>query len=592
MFGGMNRAFRGNPFVDAATRALSAIREGARAADLEGLHLDFKEEAGRRDRDGLLRPGGPRNETAAKALAEEAACLANSDGGVLVVGVHDRTPGPSAFVGAELDEEWLRERVWDLTTPHLAVDVHAVDEADVRLLMVLVPRSYRLHRAGKKYLHRLADKCVEMSAEDQRRVEEDRLGYDWSAETSGATLADVSEGAVDRAREYLRASTEDSRRALAGQPTPSLLRALGVLGADSDRLTNAGRLLFVEGDTVLVDYQRRRAPGGSSTDRWEARGPLMSAYADVKTRIDAVNEERQLQLPSGVRPRIRLIPDRAVREALVNALIHRDYRSPDPVVVEFTGPQLVVSSPGGFPPGITVDNIISERSHPRNASLTRVFRSLRLAEQEGVGVDRMYRDMVSVGHAPPTFADRGGRVRCVLTGGEPSPPVVELVASLPEESQDDVDVALILHALTGRANVSADEVTFLLQKLAPEAAESLHRGESLGLLQRVAGSSRANPRWRLSDEARRQLRSILPYLTTSSEEAEEYVVRHLRTREQIRPRDVVDMLNVSSVQASRILRELRERGVLAFGSEHTRGRGAFHVRGARFEDAAARHDVS
>lgn len=586
----MDRGFSRDPLVAAAQRAVAAIREGATVASLEGLNLDFKEEAGRRGRDGVYGAGSPQNEQAARALAEEAGCLANSEGGVLVVGVDDKATGAAAFVGADLDEEWLRERIWATTEPHLGVDVQPFLEDGVRLLFVLVQRSYRLHRSGRKYTHRINDTCVEMSAEEQRRAEEGRTGYDWSAEPSDTAVADLSEGAVDRARAYLRATGEESRLALATRPTHDLLRALGVLGRD-DRLTNAGKLLFVVGDSVLIDYQRRKTPGASSTDRLEASAPLLSAYAEVKTRIDAVNEERQLQLPSGVRPRIRLIPDRAVREALVNALIHRDYRSPDPVVVEFTGSQLVVSSPGGFPPGINVDNIISERSHPRNRALTHVFRSLRLAEQEGVGVDRMYRDMVSVGHVPPTFADRSGRVRCVLTGGEPSAPVVGLMASLPDDAQDDVDLALILHTLMQRTSVAASELTFLLQKLPAEAAEALRRGQGLGLLQPVRGTTRANPRFRLTDGAREQLRDVLPYLTTSSEQAEEFVVRHLQTQETIKPRDVADMLGVSDVQGSRILRDLREVGVLVFGSEQTTGRGTFHVRGPRFADAARRHGI-
>jgi ATP-dependent DNA helicase RecG len=293
-----------------------------------------------------------------------------------------------------------------------------------------------------------------------------------------------------------------------------------------------------------------------------------------------------------VRPRIRLIPDRAVREALVNAVVHRDYRSPDPVLVEFIGTQLVVSSPGGFPPGINADNIISERSHPRNAALTNVFRSLRLAEQEGVGVDRMFRDMVSVGHDTPVFADRGGRVRCVLAGGEPSAPVVELMASLPNEAQDDVDLALILHTLMQRANVSADELTFTLQKLPQEAADALQRGEKLGLLRKTFGSTRAKPRYRLSDSARYQLREVLPYLTTSSQEAEEFIVRHLLVQPTVKPREVADMLNVGEVQGSRILRELREADVLTIGSKQIRGRGVFHIAGPRFDDALRRHGIS
>lgn len=586
----MASGFGRDPLIVEAHGAIERIAAGATGQSVETITLDCKEEAGRRANDGTYGPGRPQSEAAATAFAEAAACLANSEGGVLVVGIGDKGAGSAAIIGAALNAEWLRQRIWALTQPSLGVDVLETDHDGTRLLLILVRRSYRLHRCGRRYKHRLGAHCVEMSPEDQRRVEEDRFGYDWSAETSSAPLAQVSAAAVDLSRRFLRETTEPSRVELANRETPDLLRALGVLDA-RDRLTNAGALLFVDGTRTVVDYKRRKVPGGSSTDRLELPTPLLSAYAQVKDRVDAVNEERELQLRSGARPRIRLIPDRAVREALVNALIHRDYRSADPIDIELVGASLVVASPGGFPAGINAENIISERSHPRNATLTAVFRSLRLAEQEGVGVDRMYRDMVSAGHAMPTFADRGGRVRCVLTGGEPSGPIVALISSLPAEAQDDVDLALILHALMQRADVSADELVMLLQKLEPEALSALHRGEQVGVLARSSTSSRARPRYRLSDAAREQLRLVLPYLTTSASEAEEFVVRHVLLHERIKPKDVADMLSVTEVQGSRILRDLRESRILEIGSRHSVGRGVFHVAGPSFADARRRHGL-
>ena len=103
----------------------------------------------------------------------------------------------------------------------------------VRLLLVLVHQGLRLHRSAKKFKHRIGASCVEMSAEDQRRAEEEHSGYDWSAEPSLHTLDEVSEAAVERVRQYLRATDEESRVELAGCSTPELLRRLGVLGPAS-----------------------------------------------------------------------------------------------------------------------------------------------------------------------------------------------------------------------------------------------------------------------------------------------------------------------------------------------------------------------
>ena len=108
---------------EAALAAIERILQGDRPADLESDTLDFKEESGTFSHAGR-RAISAQHEPAAKALAEEAACFANSSmGGILVVGLDDKARGSAAFVDTYLDTEWLRERIHALTQPHLAIDI-------------------------------------------------------------------------------------------------------------------------------------------------------------------------------------------------------------------------------------------------------------------------------------------------------------------------------------------------------------------------------------------------------------------------------------------------------------------------------------
>ncbi len=573
--------------------AIDAVIAGRRASDLETPTLDFKEEAVARADRGRDQPP-PRNEMAAQDIAEAAACFANSEGGVVVIGVDDKAAGPTALVGSSIDVNFLRKRVWELAQPNLTVEV---DEREllvvdgegvrrVRIVMVFVPRGFELHRVGRKLTHRIDTSCLEMSPADQRRVMEERSGYDWSAEPTTIPIDDADPAALARAREMLRESGDSSRDELARQSDGELLRRLGVADMDG-RLNNAGVLLFVgspQGRNLLT-YKRRRAPGGDSQARIDSAGPLLLGFSQAKSAIDAVNETRHVSLQSGVSAQIRVIPDAAVREAIINALMHRDYRLPEPVDVDFVGDELVVDSPGGFPPGISPGNIISHPSKPRNRTLTAAFRSLRLAEQEGVGVDRMYREMIRVGLTPPDIGDAGGRVRCVLIGGTPVEPLLQLMGELPGAVQDDVDIALLINFLLEHAQVDAVDAAPVLQKSEREADAAFRRAQSAGLLV-PAARSRA---WRLSDPARKTLRQRLPYLTTSSDEAERHVIEFLMRAATISNADVCELTGVGPVQGSRILRQLRERNVIAVGSANAKGRGVFYVRGATFEDAARRH---
>src|SRR5690606_20161438 len=114
---------------------------------------------------------------------------------------------------------------------------------------------------------------------------------------------------------------------------------------------------------------------------------------------------------------LRELPPRAIREAIVNGLAHRDWASASPTVVEHIGRSLVVSSPGGFVGGVTPANIITHPSEPRNRALAELLASIRLSEREGIGVDRMFADMVALGYGPPEITEiPGPYVRVALVG--------------------------------------------------------------------------------------------------------------------------------------------------------------------------------
>lgn len=106
----------------------------------ERKHVDLKEEAGRRGRSGAVTPGSAENDQAARKLAAEAACMANTPGGgALIVGVAD----DGTLIGADLDAEWLRQRIFELTRRLLTVDVNEAVVQGVRLLVVVSPSACR-----------------------------------------------------------------------------------------------------------------------------------------------------------------------------------------------------------------------------------------------------------------------------------------------------------------------------------------------------------------------------------------------------------------------------------------------------------------
>lgn len=159
----------------------------------------------------------------------------------------------------------------------------------------------------------------------------------------------------------------------------------------SDRTHIALSVLDVEGGELL------------SPPRDLAGLSLLEQIADVDDRLDTLNTYLRVTADPGfAQPSVRRLPPGAVREAVLNGVVHRDWMPHDPVEVTWIDEDsaLQVISPGGFTGGVTAANVLTQR-HARYPALADLCRALHLVEKQGLGVDRMYRDMVVLGHRPP-----------------------------------------------------------------------------------------------------------------------------------------------------------------------------------------------
>ena len=166
--------------------ALEEIHAGASADSQESETLDFKQEKER-----------SRSDTE-KMLVEAVLCFANSAGGNIVVGVRNKPGGPEALVGASLDPRVLKQRIFDQTNPHLAVDVVVFEFRETRLVVIRVPESPEIHADTQgRAPRRINTDCVHMSPAEQVRHREERRGIDWSGAASDRSLTAVSRRALD-----------------------------------------------------------------------------------------------------------------------------------------------------------------------------------------------------------------------------------------------------------------------------------------------------------------------------------------------------------------------------------------------------------
>lgn len=567
----------------AVDSALERLQVGQLPTAVEREQIDLKEEAGRRGRGGVLLAGTARNLAAADSLADDVACLANTPGGgALIVGVEDAT---GALLGAALDPEWLRHRVWERVEVAPAVEERTVD--GVRLLVLLVAEAREpVEGISGSVRWRTGGHCVPVDRAEWWLHRQERSGHDPLAAASRRTAADIDPAALALLRRITVADEESG-----GESAPSdgdLLVRLGALRPDG-LLTQAAALVLCSSDTTQITVSVLDVDGGDVLSAPPDLGgrSLLEQLLTVEQRLDAANTSVPVRAGLTEQP-VRLLPPAAVREALCNALVHRDWLQPDPVEVTWVQADaaLTVVNPGGFVGGVDSTNALSAR-YARSPALADLFRALRLVEKQGLGVDRMVREMVSLGHRPPSLRQQPGpRVRARLVGGAPVLPVLALMGRVqPSVRRRDVRVALVVHTLLADPFVTPRGLVPVLQRSEEEALEALlasaecrvdgeplvtaHKDVWVLSTRAIAVVEQARGR---ADGSRTRL---LPYRRPVSAEA--VAATWLRDHAQITSGDAAVLTGLTTAGALGQLDRLEREGLLVRGQGL--GRNAHFVRG-------------
>ena len=569
--------------------ALAELAAGVLPPDLERQQVDLKEEAGRRGRGGVLLTGEARNLAAADSLADDVACMSNTpDGGALVVGVED---GTGSLLGTALDADWLRHRIWERVEVAPAVEERTV--AGVRLLILLVPEAREpVEDTRGQVRWRTGPHCTPVDRAEWWLHRQDRAAHDPLAAASQLTASDVAAGALATVRLRMEGADDGSLAVSSAE----LLVRLGALRPDG-RLTRAAGLLLCPSDITVISVSMLDVEGGDVLSAPpDLRGlSVLEQLQVIEQRLDAVNNAVTLR-PGFAETPIRMLPTAAVREAVCNALVHRDWLTPQPVEVTWVqaDASLTVLSPGGFVGGVQPDNALTSR-YARSPALADLFRALRLVDEQGLGVDRMVRELVSLGHRPPRLREQPGpSVRVRLRGGEPVVPVLELVSRLqPAVRRRDVRVALVVHTLLSEPYVTAGLLEPVLQRGLEECQDAIFATADC----RVEGAPLLVPYkqvWVLSPGAlsiveasadrRRALqrRGLLDYRRPAT--AEGIVGRWLRDHPTLTTGDVAVLSGLSQGGALKQLERLEAQGVLDRGANL--GRSAHFVAGTTFRPVA------
>jgi ATP-dependent DNA helicase RecG len=363
-------------------------------------------------------------------LVRYACALANRAGGYIALGITDKRPrqvvGTRAFEQPERTRKGLMDRL------HLRIDFHLLDADGKRVLVFdIPPRPVGVPIQDKGIAWwREGDSLVEMPMEEMRAIFAE-AGHDFSSDIcTDAELSDLDEGAVEGFRRRWMEKTNQS--VLAHRSVSQLLHDCEAITAKG--ITYAALVLFGRREAlgrllgqaeVIFEYRSTEA-SGPAQQREEFRQGFFSFYDRLWELINLRNNKQHYQDGLFVMD-VPTFDERVVREAVLNAVSHRDYQLGGPVFVRQYQHRLEVDSPGGFPPDITPENIL-DRQSPRNRRIADILARCGLVERSGQGMNLMFELSIKQAKALPSFkgSDRM-HVRVTLDGMVQDPKLLTMM---------------------------------------------------------------------------------------------------------------------------------------------------------------------
>lgn len=345
-------------------------------------------------------------------LARSLVALANTQGGVVILPMHvehekikaNKNADPAVLVEAALDAMFIVEPRLIIPLPYFVGDAEKPDA-----LVIEVPEGLpHVYQLDGRFFGRNNARVTTLSSRQLRDLLVNRNEGVWEAGTpSGASSDDI---------DWKRVNTYADSVANLGEPSVEdmmLRRGCVVKRSRNVRPTYAGLLLFgkqpqrwVRGAEVIVarfkgeemdDAFSRQTISGTLPDQIRRVEHFvnenLSSKSILSTNADWKREDEQPYPPS------------VLREAIVNAIAHRDYSiSGNQTQVLMFSNRIEVRSPGKLPAHVTVKNILRER-YSRNEAIVQVLADFGFIERLGYGIDRIVRAMKDNGHAPPKFEE-------------------------------------------------------------------------------------------------------------------------------------------------------------------------------------------
>ena len=319
-------------------------------------------------------------------IYKEVIAFANNGGGVIYIGVDDN--GNEIGV-ADVDETYTRltNGIRDAISPDVTVSCkYSLNENNVIKIEISegARKPYYLKSKGIKpsgvYVRQGASSVP--ASEDQIRL------------MIKMSDGDSFEGIRSLNQELTFVSAKQAFEKYGVAFSENKYRVLGITTDSNDLYTNLGLLLSDQCRHSIKAAVFADEDNTSFLDSKEFTGSILRQLDDAYSYL-MLNNRNNAEFKGLERVEHYSYPQEALREALLNALVHRDYAFSGSIIININESQIEFISLGGLLPGLSAEDIQNGISQPRNPKLAEVFHRLRLIESYGTGIRRiftLYRD--------------------------------------------------------------------------------------------------------------------------------------------------------------------------------------------------------
>ena len=388
-----------------------------------------------------------------ETLVNYCVALANESGGRMILGVTDKPP--RAVVGSQAFRDLERTKAGLIERLRLRVDADEGQHPNGRIVVFHVPSrpiGMPIQYKGA-YWMRGGERLVPMTPDQLQRIFAE-AGPDFSSEICPrAQLDDLDPAAVDVLRQLWQRKSPDQD--ISSRPVEQLLADAELLV--DGQVTYAALILlgtrkalgkYLAQAELVFEYRSTETPGPAAA-RHEFRQGFLPVLDELWQLINLRNDIRPFQQGLFVLD-VPTFNERVVREAVLNAVSHRDYRHGGSVFVRQYPRRIEIVSPGGLPPGITPENILRQQN-PRNRRIAEVLGRCGLVERAGQGFDLIFRECIRQSKPLPDFSHTDAHsVWLTLHGDIQDPEFLRFLEEIGQErmamfSTDDFLLVDLIH---------------------------------------------------------------------------------------------------------------------------------------------------